>query len=416
MTPTTSALASLLATFFAAAPSASPAARALRRGDLASALAEPAANGEEAGYIRARVDIARGELSAAEREGARLPAGGVKAAQIAWYLAHARGDGPAIGRAAARLCRLGDRTGRACADSELYGRPPPAPQVALSAPTEVPLSTTAPVPVALVRAGGSRTGMVIDSGASETVISVSLARALGLRTTRAAFPVGVAAGGSRTEARLAVLPSLAVGGLTVHDLPVLVVDLGELERVGVFGIVSPQQAFAGVTATLDLGRHRLHLAPGSAPVRSDATHRAVTVPYRLAGFDLAVEARVGDGPTSLFGLDTGMQGAFAVSDAYAATGVFPLEASAVRGAGGQAALPSLPPLPVKLGDATLAADGRRVLAPSARNDLGLAGLLGNALWKNGVVVLDNATRQVTVLLPNASEERPPRSGGRSPEL
>ncbi len=416
MPPTIGACAPLLsALLLTNGPGApSPAAAALRRGDLVTALASRAADPGEAVYIQARVALAGGDLRGAEQAAERLPAGGRRAARIAWYLAHARGDGEAIGRTAAQLCKLGDPTGRACADAELYASPVPAPSVAIAGPTEVPLSKNAPVPVALARADEVKTGVVLDTGASETVLSSALARRLGLLVTRSSFPIGVAGGGKRATARLAVLPALEIGGATVRSLPVLVVDLPDLARVGVEAIVSPQQAFAGATAELDLGRRRLRLSPGSvAGARRDG-FRAITVPYRIAGFDLAVEASVGRGPRALFGLDTGMQGSFAVTEGYAAEGVFPLPVSLVRGAGGEAELPALPPLPVELGGTTLSG-GRGVLAPSSPAEMGLAGLLGDGLWEGGVVVLDNAARRITILLPNATEEAPVRiPNGRSP--
>ncbi|MHB8417658.1 MAG: retropepsin-like aspartic protease [Myxococcales bacterium] len=403
--------ASALAILLAATPSPlpSPAMVALSRGDLDGAAAARAANIAEARYVRARVHLARGELLPAELDAAAL--GGPLGAQAAWYLAHARGVPAAIARASAKACATGEPTGRACADAELYRGERRGPAVELSAPTEVPLATRAPFPLLLARAGPVKTGFAVDSGASDSVISTSLARKLGLPLTRASFPVGVAAGGARADAHLTFLPELTLGGLTVRRLPVLVLDLGDVERAGIDGLLSPQ-ALPGVTVAIDFGRHVLRVSPGSAP--PPASPDAVTLPYVQAGFDLAVEASVGGGPRALFGLDTGMEGALALSRGYAQAGELPrtaADAVEIGGAGNTASLETLPPLPVQLGPLQLRPQGRCVLSPMAKADVGLAGLLGDGLFEGGVVVLDNARRQVTVLVPNAEAQKRPTPDG-----
>ncbi|HUB06097.1 MAG TPA: retropepsin-like aspartic protease [Myxococcales bacterium] len=401
--------ASALALLLALPPvvPASPALDALARGDLDGALAARAANAAEARYVRARVHVARGELGAAELETATL--GGTLGAQAAFYLAHARGQPREIARSAAKLCAAGDPTGRACADAELYDGATRPTEVTLAAPTEVPLATRAPFPLLLARAGGVKTGFVLDSGASDSVISTALAKQLGLHVTRAAFPVGVAAGGARSEAHLALLPELTVGSLTVRRLPVLVLDMADLDRAGVSGLLSPQ-ALPGVTLAIDLGRHVLSVSPGSATPAPSPD--AVTLPYVSAGLDLAVTASAAGGPRALFGLDTGMEGGLALSATYARAGDVPRPASVVEGAGGAASLESVPPVPVNLGPLTLRPRGPCVVSPMAKADVGLAGLLGDGLFEGGVVVLDNARRQVTVVIPNADERERPAPDGR----
>ncbi len=414
----TSALALLLA--LSPATPTSPALTALGRGDLDGALAAKAASPAEARYVRARVHLARGELVRAGLDAVGLP--GVLGAQTRWHLAHARGEPGAIASAAGKLCEAGDPTGRACADAELYGgaagRSGPI-RVELAAPTEVPLATKAPFPLLMARVGTAHTGFVIDTGASDSVISTTLAQQLGLAVTRASFPVGVAAGGTNARAHLAFLPELALGQLTVRQLPVLVLDMPELDRIGVSGLLSPQ-ALPGITLAIDLGRHTLRASPGSATPAPSPD--AVTLPYLSAGFDLAVEASVGDGPRALFGLDTGMEGGFAVSAAYAQAGALPRAAAlegagaeqraTMDGAGGSASLETLPSLPVSLGPLRLLPTGRCVVSPMAKADVGLAGLLGDGLFEGGVVVLDNARRQLTVTVPNAEMRQRPAPGER----
>ncbi|MGI5865386.1 MAG: aspartyl protease family protein, partial [Myxococcales bacterium] len=205
------------------ASTGSPAAQALARGEIDRALTLKSADSEEARYLEAWVALARFDHDKAARLKSTLPAGSRRAAELEWHLAHRAGDNDRIARAASALCALGDVTGRACAEAQLRARKPAPRQVELDGDrVEIGLARGVPVPLTLGRIGGQSVGVIIDTGASESVISASLARKLGVAPTEAAFPVGVAAGAGRADARLAVAPEVTLGALVVRNLPVLV--------------------------------------------------------------------------------------------------------------------------------------------------------------------------------------------------
>ncbi len=387
----------LLAPLLAALPlGPSPAALALTHGDLEGALSLPSNGPQEEIYLRARVALAHWDLALARTLATKLDAEDRPAAELAWMIAHAERNPAGLSRAAVRLCALGDPTGRACADAKLYRKRIAVPSVDLAASTTLPTSAKAPFPLTLANAGTGPTGFVIDSGASDTVISSRLANKLHLRLTKAGFPVRVAGAGGRASAHLAILPVLTLGAATLRNTPVLVMDLDDLDRAGIEGILAPQQALAGLTVAIDLGAHQLRIERGS-PKPSHA--RSATVPYRMAGLDLAVEARVEGGRAALFGLDTGMAGAYAIAADY-----LPSEPTgatlALHGAGANSLASTLAPRTVQLGSLTLTPTGTCVRSSLSQGGMPLAGLLGNGLWANGVITFDTVAHNVTVELDN----------------
>lgn len=385
------------------------AAQAVARGDFDGARALPASTLEEALYLEASVALAEHRLAAAEELLPWMPPG-VASAEIAWRVAHARRDGPAIAARAAALCVAGDRTGRACADAELYQREEAArARVELRERTELGLSPTAPLPALAVSVTGGakprRVGAILDTGASQTVLSTSAAAALGLLPTQRSFPIAVAAGGARAEARLALLPRLELGGVVVEALPVLVMDLSELEPRGISLIVSPQQAFDGLRVVLDFERKLLGLEHPD-----DSGAGAGQVPYYGIGFDLAVRAAVDGGPPAFFGVDTGMDGALALSRRYP-TARASAQASAqrhsddalvrVEGAGAGALAVPVAPVAVRLGDQTLMPEAPCLVSdmPPVR-PIELHGFLGNGLWRRGRLVVDTRARRLAIHPPS----------------
>lgn len=403
----------------------SPAARAAAQGDFGRAHALPAADVEEQHYLRASMALAERRLADVDRILAGLPAGSPRALELAWRAAHARGEAASIAAAARRLCDAGDPTGRSCADAELFGNTRDRCTVELAAPAELALSPTAPVPALAARFVGAQdgasveVGTVLDTGASQTVVSSALAERLGIVTTTKSFPVGIAAGGGRADARLGILPELRLGSVVVRSLPVLVMDLDNLERVGVSAIVSPQQAFDGLRFALDFDRKLFTVEPadGAAPLDGG-------VPYYGVGFDLAVLAEVGGGPSALFGVDTGMDGAVALSRRYprpapaTASGGAPGDADkskskskntgtnkkaslapriVVGGAGGQAEATQGAPVAVKIGALEIEPSGPAIIGDiPLRRPFEISGFLGNALWRGGRLVVDTRARRLVV--------------------
>lgn len=380
------------------ASAGSPAAQALARGEIDRALSLRSSDPEEARYLEAWVALARFDYDKAERLKSTLPAGGRRAAELEWHLAHRAEGNERLERAASALCALGDVTGRACAEAQLRARRPAARQVEMKgARVEIGLARGAPIPLTLGRIGGQEVGVIIDTGASESVVSASLARKLGLALTEASFPVGVAAGAGRADARLAVAGEVILGALAVRNLPVLVIDVPALERANIHVILSPQQALAGLAVTLALRDSLMSVSKRPPPTPAGA--QAVTVPYVLAGLDLAVVARVGAGPPALFGIDTGMPSAYSLGPAYPGAAKAAREI-ALSGAGGGAVGKLLVGMPVELGGRTFEphAEALRSSMTGGRA-LGLAGLLGNGLWPQATLILDTVGHMLTIALP-----------------
>jgi hypothetical protein len=392
----------VLAGLFAAPPSPrvfgpSAAARALSRGDFESALALPAADAEEGAYIRARVALAEGRVDEAAALVPKIDPESRRARELAWLVAHARRDRKAIAVSAERFCKGEDLTGRSCADAELYGRDLAAASVTLAAPGDVPLIDGAPFPVAVGQVGSLKTGIILDTGASQTVLSRKAAKQLGIKATGAGFPIGVAAGGAAVKANLAILPELKLGPATVRHLPVLVMDLPDLDDKSVSVILSPQQALDGLVVTLDFNEQKLRLARSVDP---QALREATVVPYLRVGFEMAVRASVGAAKHALFVVDTGMSWSYALARSYAAAlGLGAGPATPVAGAGAGVAAPTLEPRPVLLGSLTLEPTLGGVLAETMRPDsIQVAGFLGNGLWSKGALTIDTIGRRLLLRL------------------
>jgi len=381
------------------APVDSAAAAAAARGDLDAVGTLAAANAEEELYLKARLALAHRRIDEAESQLKRLPQDCSRAVELGWRTAHASRDPARLASTARRYCQLGEPTGRACAEAELYSH------AVLPTSAEVPrgglelsLAKEAPFPLMLGTAGRVTMGVIVDTGASQSVISSTLARHLRLRPTQAGFPVGVLGGAGTAQAHMAVIPELKADGLTIRNLPVLVMDLPELDTIGISAILSPQQALDGLVVSINFKDHVLALRH-STPAEAAAAPAEFDVPYLNAGFDLVVQASVGDGPRALFGFDTGMEGGFSLSNAYAGD---PAAQGALllRGAGDEQLLAETAPRTVYLGGAALKPQGVCLRSELRKQDVfQLAGILGNGLWKDRTVTLDTVARRIRISRP-----------------
>ena len=143
-------------------------------------------------------------------------------------------------------------------------------------------------------AGGKPLRLVLDTGAGANVLTPDAARRLGLSLRDADFQVK-GAGDAPMSAKLATIPELKLGALTLKRVATVVVPLpGALECDGLLGY----PLFARFVTTLDYAARRVTLAPpGTRP-------GGVPVVLRLANNIPEVEASV-DGIRSWFRLDTG---------------------------------------------------------------------------------------------------------------
>ena len=77
---------------------------------------------------------------------------------------------------------------------------------------------------------GAKVPMVIDTGATSVVLTQEAARAAGLPIEVLDYSVNVDTANGRTRAAPVTLARLAVGNLTEHDVPALVVQRGQLHN------------------------------------------------------------------------------------------------------------------------------------------------------------------------------------------
>lgn len=375
----------------------SPRAAALKRGELTRASSLPARDLAEARFLDASLLLARHRIAEAESLYEKLPRGTRAEVELAWQLAHARRDPQRIAAAAKAMCAMGDPTGRACVDEEFYKARVVRGTVQRHGATTLRMAPGAPFPLVLGRVGKRQTGVIVDTGASQTVISTRLAKELGLAVSRRSFPIGVVAGSGVATAHLAILPELWLDKTQLTTVPVLVLDVPGLEENGIDIILAPHRDLQGLVLALDFPAHQLRILDEEVPSSSDS----IVLPYLQAGFDLVVEARVGEGPQALFSFDTGMDQSFALSEEYAG-GLAQLRASSpsagavLYGAQQSRELRKTPALSVHLGANSLPPQEGLITPLLDGRVFRMSGMLGNALWKDKVVIIDTREHQIQI--------------------
>lgn len=209
---------------------------------------------------------------------------------------------------AAQLFRAAGREGHAkCLES--FAGKTPYEHTPLEKPASAPFVITDPLPLVRVRVNDREDAtFVIDTGAAEVVLDRAFAKQLGIPELGSA--TGTFAGGRQAAVGHGRLDSLALGELTVRNLPVGLMDLAPVSRAifpehpiqGVIGTVF----FYHFLTTLDYPGHRLVLQerPTNPP-----TDGAVAVPFWMAGDHYMVAwGRVNDAPPVLLFVDTGLAG------------------------------------------------------------------------------------------------------------
>jgi predicted aspartyl protease len=123
--------------------------------------------------------------------------------------------------------------------------------------TTVPLEHGLGVWIARVVLNDSRSGrFLVDTGSSVTVISPTLAAALGINGGVDGTPVELQTLGGRTAGSPAIVGSLRVGDLELRDAPVVLHDPGP----GLDGILG-NTFLSRYQVTVDADRRQLHLRP-----------------------------------------------------------------------------------------------------------------------------------------------------------
>jgi aspartyl protease family protein len=70
--------------------------------------------------------------------------------------------------------------------------------------------------------GAHRVEMIVDTGASAVVLTDRDARTLGIRPDKAAYSVPTATANGRSSTAPVILDEIAIGGITLHNVPALV--------------------------------------------------------------------------------------------------------------------------------------------------------------------------------------------------
>lgn len=209
-------------------------------------------------------------------------------------------------KSAADLFEKAGRTGKAAQLRSFAGRKPY--EMSGAGTTVVKFVQTDPMPMIEVQVnGGPAVNFLIDTGAAEVTLDRDYAKSIGV--TDFGDEDGTFGGGKKAKTGLGAIESLSLGGLTVKNLPVLLLN------TQAFSVAAQGKPVSGVVgtvflyhflSTLDYPGGRLVLAPRTQHV-SDG---GVSIRFWMAGDHFMVaNGRLDDAPGHLFLIDTGLAGA-----------------------------------------------------------------------------------------------------------
>lgn len=206
---------------------------------------------------------------------------------------------------------------------------------------ELPFLQTDPIPVVTVSVNGHRANFIIDTGGSEVYLEPEFAEQVGAAIAGAS--AGGFAGGQTKDVRRGRIDSLGLGGFTVRNLPVNIVDTKFIGRdvvakgLDVAGFIGTVLLYHFLP-TLDYPRGRLVLRRKTAAnlrpfVAGAARGRSTAVPFWLEGDHYLVTwGAAGRGSPALFLIDTGGAGiGFVPGPAYVAEAGIELPAERADG-------------------------------------------------------------------------------------
>ena len=125
--------------------------------------------------------------------------------------------------------------------------------------TRVPIATDGHFWVR-VDLGGTRRRMLVDSGATITALSSETAAAAGLTTRAQPFPMLIRTANGTVAARTAIVPTVRIGNVVAHDLPVVVSPaFGGMDVVGM-NFLSRLKGWRVEEGTLILTPHHPQIA------------------------------------------------------------------------------------------------------------------------------------------------------------
>ena len=181
-------------------------------------------------------------------------------------------------------------------------REAPAQTVEWQGPVRVPTSRN---PIGLVDSeiaiDGIREQWLLDTAANQSVVSRSYAERLGLTPLAGVASVGSGITGLASPLRAAIVPTIRLGGVTVSNVVVLILDDANL-RIGTGTDAYQINAILGYPTLRALGR--ITFTRDGQFLAGGTGDQSASVPMFLRGLTPAIECEV-DGQRLLFTFDTG---------------------------------------------------------------------------------------------------------------
>ena len=185
----------------------------------------------------------------------------------------------------------------------LIMRDAPAQQIAWHGPVRL---KSIPNPIgtrdAVLTVNGVRERWLIDTGANQNVVTRSFLKRLGLTTLPGTAPVRSGLTGLESSIQAAILPTLALGGATLTNVPLLVIDDKNL-RIGPDDKAYQIHALLGYPTFRALGTVTF-TASGEFIAGDSGEPSTASTPLFMRGLTPVVEGLV-EGHRLLFTLDTG---------------------------------------------------------------------------------------------------------------
>lgn len=175
-----------------------------------------------------------------------------------------------------------------------------------------PFNVTDPLPVLTVEFNGRSTHVLFDTGADMCIVDNEVATELGLKEISSA--VGAFGGGKPARMGFSKLDSLAIGGITLRDVPVMIIPTQRFSKAfadgkfpigGIIGTGLIRQFLA----TLDYEHDRLLLRERSSNVAPavESQEQLTAVPFALAATHLMMARGSVNGREGLtFFVDSGL--------------------------------------------------------------------------------------------------------------
>jgi hypothetical protein len=165
------------------------------------------------------------------------------------------------------------------------------------------VSTTTSVVAPVSINGGGKEWMVLDSGANVFMVSPGVVKASGLAPVATAQYIGLGARGTRPS-NWVVLRTLAIGPITLKNVPAIVIDKQTDFWKTVSGII-PMAALRDYGILYDRRHGKLTLYPPKTPPEAALGQGIVTIPSLWVFNRPYVSVKVNDKPNVFGMLDTG---------------------------------------------------------------------------------------------------------------